>query len=86
MKAERPAVTGISTVLVAIHGNNVGYPMSAIIRNPGPGTIYLGHEDVTTSNGFPLATDESLEVDLVNEGVYAIATVTTTVYILRRGD
>jgi hypothetical protein len=67
-------------------GNNIGYPMSAIIKNPGPGTIYLGHHGVTTSNGFPLATDESLEIDMVNEAIYGVATVTTTVYILRRGD
>lgn len=86
MKGERPAVTGTSSILVAIMGNNIGYPMSALIANPGPGTIYLGGQGVTTSTGFPLATDDSLTVDLVNEAVYAVATVTTTVHILRRGD
>jgi hypothetical protein len=67
-------------------GNNVAYPMSAIIKNPGPGTVFFGGQNVTTSNGFPIATDESLEVDMVNEGIYAVATVTTTIYVLRRGD
>ena len=67
-------------------GNNVGYPMSAIIKNPGPGTVYFGHEFVTTAVGFPLAANESLEIDMVNEGIYAVATVTTSINILRRGD
>lgn len=86
MKGEVRNVGGTNTVLVAIFGNNIGYPMSAIIKNPSAGTIYLGHGGVTTSDGFPLETDESLEVDLVNEGLYAVATVTTTINVLRRGD
>jgi hypothetical protein len=86
VKGERPAVTGTSSILVAIMGNNIGYPMSAVIENPGPGTVYLGGQLVTTATGFPLVTDASITIDLVNEGVWAVATVTTTVYILRRGD
>jgi hypothetical protein len=86
VKGERPVVTGTTQVLVSIMGNNIGYPMSAVIENPGPGTIYLGGQLVTIDTGFPLITDASLTVDLVNEGVWAVATVTTTVFILRRGD
>ena len=87
MKARRPVVgADTNTIVIAVHGNSVAYPMSGLVRNPGPGTIYLGEEGVTTSTGFPLQINESLILDLVNEGVYAVATVTTTIYVLRRGD
>jgi hypothetical protein len=87
VKARRPSVgADTSTIIIAVYGNNVAYPMSGLVRNPGPGTVYLGEEGVTTSTGFPLQINESLTLDLVNEGVYAVATVTTTIYVLRRGD
>lgn len=85
MKAERPAIGGTNTTIVTPF-HSVAYPMSALIRNPGPGTVFLGHHGVTTSIGFPLQTDESLTIDLVNEPLYAVATVTTTIYVFRRGD
>jgi hypothetical protein len=75
-----------NTILVQRHGASAAYPMSALIKNPGPGTIYLGHHGLTSSTGFPLNADESLEVDIVNEDLYAITTTNTTAYILRRGD
>ena len=87
MRGQQPAIQASTcTILVMVTGQTVGYPMSAIIRNPGPGTIYLGGKGVTALNGFPLQTDESIEVDIVNEDLWAITTATTTVYILRRGD
>ena len=75
-----------NTVVVLTTGQNIGYPMAAIIRNPGPGTVYIGHRGCTASDGFPLATGESIEVDMVNENMYGVATVTTSIRILRRGD
>lgn len=87
MKGELRNVGGTTTVLVGVYGNSAVYPTSAVIKNPSAGTIYLGgHADVTTSTGFPLETDEAISIDLVNEGLYAVATVTTTVHVLRRGD
>ncbi len=86
MKGEVHNVGGTNTILVAIYGNNVSYPMSAVIKNINVATIYLGHVGVTTANGFPLITGDWLEVDMVNEALYAVATVTCTVNVLRRGD
>ena len=87
MKGEIRNVGGTSTNIVNFYSHNVAYPGSAIIRVPtGAGTIYLGHAGVTSSNGFPLAAGESLEVDMVNDALYAVATTTTTINILRRGD
>lgn len=79
-------VIGIASQVVGIGAGNVSYPTSALVKNPGPGTVFLGGSSVNTSAGFPLATGEAIEVDTVNEALYAIATVTTTVNVLRRGD
>lgn len=86
MKGEIVNVGGTCTFLVRVSGQNIGYPMSAIIRNFSAGTIYMGHQGVTAANGMPLLNGESLEIDIVNESLYAVATTTTTINILRRGD
>lgn len=86
MKGEFRLVGGTCTVLVTTFENTAAYPMAAIIRNESAGTIYLGHSGVTTSNGFPLKNGESLEVDMINDRLFGIATVTTSISILRRGD
>lgn len=86
MRSEVPSIQSSTCTILIVPGHSVGYPMSAIIRNPGPGTVYLGGDGVTSATGFPLATDESLEIDVVNEKLYAVATTPTTIYILRRGD
>lgn len=86
MKSELRNIGGTCTIIVGVFGNNAGYPMSTVILNNSAGTIYLGHAGVTTSNGFPLATSKSISIDTVNEPMYAVATVTTSVNVLRRGD
>lgn len=86
MRGEIHNVGGTNTILVAIYGNNVSYPMSAIIKNSNVATVYVGHVGVTVATGFPLITGDSLEVDMVNEALYAVATVTCTINVLRRGD
>ena len=86
MKSELRAIGGTTTTVVFMPGHAAAYPMSAIILNPSAGTVYLGGIDVTTTNGFPLETDQSIEVDIVAEVLYGVATVTSTVHILRRGD
>lgn len=87
MKGEIRNVGGTSTVIVRAYTSNVAYPMAAIVKVPsGAGTIYLGHSAVTASNGFPLAAGESIEIDMVNDGLFAVATTTTTINVLRRGD
>lgn len=86
MKGEARNIYGTCSIVVAPDGRNVAYPMSALIRNLNVATVYLGHNGVTTSNGFPLRQNESITIDIVNEALFAVATVTTTVNILRRGD
>lgn len=68
---------------------STAYPTGALLKsNTGNGTIWFGGADVTSTNGFPMAAGEALEVDLVNEILYAISTTTasSTLFVLRRGD
>lgn len=86
MKAERPAIPANTNTAIVVPFHSAAYPMSALLRNPGPGTVYLGGKGVSSATGFALAMNESLTLDVVNEPLYATATVTTTIQILRRGD
>jgi hypothetical protein len=85
MKSEKRNIGGTTTILVTPF-HSAAYPMSALVRNMNPGTIYVGGKDVSTANGFPIQLNESFTFDVVNEPVYAVATVTTTIHVLRRGD
>lgn len=85
MKSERRNVPGTTTTLVTPF-HSAGYPMSAVVKNLGAGTVYIGGLDVTTANGFPLELNQALTVDVVNEKIYAVATTTTTIAVFRRGD
>lgn len=86
MKAESRNIYGTCSMIVSPAGRNVAYPMSALIRNLNVAVVYIGGDGVTSSTGFPLRQNESITLDIVNEGIFAVSTVTTTVNILRRGD
>lgn len=71
---------------------------SLIIRNNGTDTVYWGHDNsVTTSNGFPLKTDEilrlqvdttkeSLEEILYTGAIFGIAATTQDVRFVETDD
>jgi len=49
------------------------------IKNVGNETIYLGSDNsVTTSNGFPLDSDDEINISDFNGTVYGIATTNIT--------
>lgn len=54
------------------------------IRNTDPSAIvYLGGDDVTTANGFPVLPDEAVTVPVAGrEQLYAVATATAEVRVL----
>ena len=86
-EAPEPRVRWWRRVLVPQGDGTVAYPASALVKVPaGSGTVYVGGSTVSAATGFPLAAGEALEVDMVNEALYAVATVTTTVHMLRRFD
>lgn len=67
---------------------NVAYPTSGVIRNPsGSQTVYLGGPAVDTTDGWPLAAGEDLEVDMVTDILWGVTAATSTyIYVLRRGE
>ena len=83
------SLIGLTTAVRPAAGSgNAAYPTACIIRIPsGAQTVYFGGSAVTTETGTPFAAGEDLEVDLMNEILYAVVSTTSqTVYILRRGD
>ena len=71
-------------------GNRPGQfqsPYRVLILNTNATTIYLGGSDVTVNNGFPLAQDESVELELYGENLWAVAGGSVTgVKVLYHGD
>lgn len=70
MIASKTTVAATPT-LVAEGGASVS-PLHVTLRVPSGGsTVYLGNEAVTSTDGFPLAADESITVILQSEPLYA---------------
>lgn len=96
MKSLRVQVTTAKTMVVGGRaddpmislGGSVGYATAAIIRNLSSGqTVYIGGPDVDTTQGFPLAAGEDLEVDIVGDIIYGVTSTTSCyLYIFRRGS
>ena len=67
--ASRVSVASTATVVVAYDGAET----SAVVRNIGAVTLYLGASDVTTATGFPLYPNETYPADLIGVSpVYGI--------------
>lgn len=94
MKGERVTVGPQATVVAGADptGRNSGpgsisYPTAAIIRIPsGSGSVWFGGSSVSSTSGCLFVAGEDLQVDLVNEILYGVATTSVVVHILRRGD
>jgi hypothetical protein len=84
----RTVIAGSNAAGTAAGDGSVSYPTAALLRFIAPNpTVYLGGSDVsTTTSSVPFVAGENLQLDLVNEILYGIATTTATVYVLRRGD
>lgn len=56
---------------------------SIVVKNTGANTIYLGSSTVTTANGYPVAANESISLDLgekvVLYGIVASSTETLAI-------
>lgn len=81
MKSQNYTVTTTASLLIAAAPSN----RTIYIHVLGNGTVYLGGSDVTSANG--LVTEKGavpFEMQLpANESVYAVASVTEQVRILR---
>ena len=62
--ALRSSSVTVGTSPTAIPATALENRKSMTVKNNGSSTIYLGHSDVSASNGYPLKANESLDVDL----------------------
>lgn len=74
----------VATTATAIPSTALVGRTTIVIKNTGAATIYLGSSTVTTSNGFPLAANAVIELDLDEVvPIYGIVAASTeTVRIL----
>lgn len=77
MKSTKPTVTTTATAIVSAGGNGQSPKSCGISVPTGGQTVYIGGPDVTTANGFPLASPSEHFFDLVQEAVYAVVAATT---------
>lgn len=79
--------TTATLILDGTSGSSV-YERAAIVSVPSGGqTVFLGGPDVDATNGFPMAAGTSIELQVVNEGLYGIVGASTqAVNVLRSGD
>lgn len=83
--ASRVTVTAAATQVVDPIRGGVPDPISAVIKNAGAVTCYLGGAGVTPSDGYELFPGEPFNADLVaGDVLYAItASGSTTLHVLR---
>lgn len=83
---------GLNAQAISVDTSATPLPASPIvgrralaIHNSGPGILYIGYSNVTTAQGFPIAVDEKIALDIAgnpNVIVYGISESTSDVRIL----
>jgi hypothetical protein len=83
--SSRITVTDAATQVVDPTRGGVPDPISAVIKNAGATTCYLGGIGVTAAAGYELAPGEPFNADLVaGDVLYAItAAGSTTLHVMR---
>lgn len=76
-KLAQSSVT-VTTTATALPATSASGRISLGIKNNGAATIYIGDADVTTANGWPLAANGELSLDVGEDViVYAIIAADT---------
>lgn len=57
-----------------------------LIQNLGPDILYVGYQDVTSSNGVQVASGGHAVIGETNDPVYVVSVGTSDVRILGRGE
>lgn len=73
------------TSAVPLPTNPLDSRRALVIHNNGPGILYVGTSNVTVANGFPLAVNEKMAIDIqgnTNVWVYGVSASTSDVRIL----
>ena len=76
--AARVSVTASATLLLNPINGSVTGSITAIVKNPGPASVFIGGEFVTAATGFELASGGTVDVDLIaGDLLYGITTGAT---------
>lgn len=81
----RPQAITVTTSATPLPSNPLEYRRALAIHNNSSITIYIGDQNVTVSNGFPLVAGEKIALDIANVPnvtVYAVAASSAEVRIL----
>jgi len=81
------AQVSATTTRAALLATTAGRKGIVVKHTTSGSTVYIGGADVTSANGWPLAADDPLEIDLgAQEQLYAVtASGTVTVYVMGVG-
>jgi hypothetical protein len=75
----------VSSSALPLPANPLEFRRALVIHNNGGSTLYIGGSNVTTANGFPLAANEKISIDIQNNEsvtVYGISAGTSDVRLL----
>lgn len=67
--AQRIVVTTSPTVILTPLNGSVTGPITALVKNVGPNTVYIGGEFVTVAEGFSVGTGGVVDVELIHGDV-----------------
>lgn len=86
LKAAKVTITTTPTRINAPETDSVSGQSVTLTNPPGGATVYIGGQDVTTTDGFPLPSGGSIALELdAAEVAYAVTAGTQTVNCLWRG-
>jgi hypothetical protein len=81
--APAAAVTAATIIDNKLFAGSFPKPRSVLIKNTSTDSVYIGGSNVSSSNGFVLAQNNSITVDLTADQVYAVTgTGTALVHLL----
>jgi len=81
--APAAAVTAATVIDNKLFAGSFPKPRSVLIKNTSTDSVYIGGSNVSSSNGFVLAQNNSITVDLTADQVYAVtASNTASVHLL----
>ncbi len=87
MKAEKVTVLTVPRLICDGSSGSANYPVSCLITNEGPNTVYLGGVDVTVADGYAFTTAMlPIGFELVGDDVYGITASTTVISVIHTGS
>jgi hypothetical protein len=76
------AVTAATIIDNRLFAGSFPKPLSVLVKNTSADSAYLGGPNVSSSNGFVLAQNQSITVDLNADQLYAVSAGSSSVHLL----